>query len=238
MDAFINDHWSSLIDYDGHIYPNKVFESENKGCGENFTNTRHIFNVVRFGGPTSEVELSHLTGACSLNSLVLGFIHSTIKSAYLPWTVFTNGKSYSPDNGQVNAFDLLTLANTSSSYILHNHEHIGDIDSILSRGRAYLDEIKTQLDEFDKKCNKATTSLDELRKELAHSETKSLDQIFIDYLKLFVYVFKEFEIPMQFLCLNANQLKSSESFLIQVQAYLPSAQNYVTVSLFFKRIFY
>lgn len=190
--------------------------------------------MVRFASPSGvasdAVELWHLTGACSLNSLALGFVHTAIKSAYLPWTVFTNGKSYSPDNGQVNAFDFLTLTNSASSYILHNHEPIGNIESILSLGRTYLDEIKTQLESFDKRCGEKKLSLADLQKELAASNSKSIDQIFIDYLKLFVYVFKEFDIPMQFLCLNANQLKSSESFLIQVQAYLPSSQNFVNVS--------
>lgn len=198
--------------------------------------------MVRFASPSGAaasdaVELWHLTGACSLNSLALGFVHTAIKSAYLPWTVFTNGKSYSPDNGQINAFDFLTLTNSASSHILHNHEPIGNIESILSQGRAYLDEIKTQLESFDKRCGEerksrslGSSSSSELQKELAASNAKSIDQIFIDYLKLFVYVFKEFDIPMQFLCLNANQLKSSESFLIQVQAYLPSSQNFVTVS--------
>lgn len=195
--------------------------------------------MVRFSGPplasgsnsgTSDVELWHLTGACSLNSLVLGFVHTSIKPSYLPWTVYTNGKAYSPDCGQVNCLDMLTLTADSSEYMMHNDRPLGSIDEILGRGQAYLDELKTQVERFALRCSSDHSLYeDELRRELSHSN-KSVDQIFIDYLKLFVYVFKEFEIPMRFHCLNANQLKSSESFLVQVQAYLPSAQAFVTVS--------
>lgn len=175
----------------------------------------------------ADIELWHLIGASSLNSLVLGFIRTEIKEKYLPWTVFTNGKFYSPDSGQTNSFDLLTLTSDGSKYIMDNYKSINDINLILTNGRDYLDEIKTQLEEYVKNCD--SLSANDIRKHLIHTN-KKLDQIFIDYLKLFVYVYKDFNLPMRFLCLNANQLKSSESFLIEVQAYLPSAQNYVTVS--------
>lgn len=207
-----------------------------KGTGEIFTNIKHIFNVVRFSAPANSgpetqanVELLHLTGSCSLSSLVLGFVHTAIKPTYLPWTVYSNGKTYSPDNGQVNAVDLLTLTESSSDYMLPNHTVIGDIDTVLLRGQAYLDQAKTELDHFAARCGSFSTH--ELNSQLAHAG-KSIDQIFIDYLKLFVYVYKPFDVPMQFLCLNANQIKTSESLLIQVQAYLPSAQNYITVIFF------
>jgi hypothetical protein len=236
---YVHDRLNKLNSFE-HFKSVSLFKSAIiEGCGENFNDTRRIFNVVRFNNLTGEsisndarspssthVELFHLTGACSLNALVLNFVRTKISANDMPWTVYTNGKSYSPDFGQVNGVDLLTLCADTSEFILINSKLISDLNVILNEGRAYLDRIKNELNAYAQ----AKLSADENRRQLIHTD-KTIDEIFISYLKLFVHVYREFNLPIRFVCLHANHLKPSDSFKVQVQAYLPSELDYVTVCI-------
>ena len=75
-------------------------------------------------------------------------------------------------------------------------------------------------------------NLSEMNRQLTH-EGKNLDKILIDLCKIFIYIYKDFKLPMRFVCLNAHELKPSESFKIEMQVFLPSMKNYQTVSIFF-----
>lgn len=210
-----------------------------EGCGKSFNDFRNNFNVVRFGNSVSNIELLHLTGSSSISALVLNFVRTSIKKKYLPWTVFTNGKTYSPKKGQLNTIDFLTLTSDNSS-LLYKYDKVSKsaegltdqfLKLILNNGKSYLLDIKDQLDKYLIKpdCD-----------SLYHSD-KSIDQIIVSYLKLFVYAYREFDIPIRFVCINAYDLNSRDSFKIKIEAYLPSEQNYVAVrsnfSYYFRILF-
>ena len=198
-----------------------------EGCGENFNDPNQNLNIVRFSrsGKLLDTELHHLTGSASLNGLVLNFVRTQISKKYLPWTVYTNGKSYSPKHGQVNSFDFLTLCQDKSKLVIDNQQNIDNMKHFLSEGQTYLNKISQELDKF--------SSMDQFNlNELISSNKniKKIDQMFIDHIKMFIYVFKDFnQIPIRFVCLNPSELKNSESFRIEAQAYLPSERNYITV---------
>jgi hypothetical protein len=202
-----------------------------EGCGENFNDPNQNLNIVRFSrsGNLFNTELHHLTGSASLNGLVLNFVRTQISKKYLPWTVFTNGKSYSPKNGQVNSFDLLTLCQDKSKLVVDNQQNIDNMKHFISEGQSYLNKLSQELDKFS---SVDQFPLDELI--FSTKNNNNIDQLFIDHIKMFVYVLKDFnQIPIRFVCSNPSELKNSESFRIEVQAYLPSERNYVTVLNFF-----
>lgn len=202
-----------------------------EGCGKKFNDFRNIFNVVRFGNSNSNIELLHLTGSSSICALILNFVRTSIKKNYLPWTVFTNGKTYSPKKGQQNTIDFLTLTSDSSSFLeksdneSKSEEGLTDefLKLILNNGKSYLSDIKNDLEKYLIKPD---------MNHLLHHE-KSIDEIIVSYLKLFIYIYREFNIPIRFVCINAYDLNSRDSFKIKVEAYLPSEQNYVAVRLNF-----
>ena len=210
-----------------------------EGCGYNFNDTRNIFNVVRFGSgdeeDTSNIELLHLKGSGTLTSLLLNFMRTKTKSKYLPWTLYTNGKSYSPNDGQINQFEMLTLCKESSDYLLdygmNKKECINDDDirTVLSKkGQVFLNRMKHELENFI-----SERDLINLIKD-----NKTVDDLFIDYLKLFVYVYKDFQLPLRFRVLNAYELRSNETLRVEVDAYLPSENRQITVNNHFNFCFH
>jgi hypothetical protein len=224
-----------------HIKSASLFKSAIvEGCGQSFYDPTNTLNVVRFahksspskGGqdkPAKEsntsIELLHLTGSSSLQALVLNFVRTSISPKHLPWGVFTNGNTYTPKKGQRNTYDVLVQCADKSSLVLENDSpssllNEAYLDSILTSGKDYLNEIKSNLTGF---VNAQQPSISDFMTD------KSLDKIFIDLCKMFVYIYKDFGLPMRFVCLNANELKQAESFKVEVQAYLPSEQNYTTV---------
>ncbi|CAF0718976.1 unnamed protein product [Brachionus calyciflorus] len=228
----LNSKDSELENFE-HIKSASMFKSAIvEGCGRKFNDFRNTYNVVRFGSGSSgsSTELLHLNGASSISALTLNFVRTKIKRKYLPWTVYTNAKTYSPKKGQLNSFDFLTLTADNSSYLYKydneskSSQGLTDdfLQLILNNGKFYLDEIKQKLSEY---TSKKEHPLDDLN----HS-AKSIDDILISYLKLFIYAYKDFKnIPFKFVCLNAYDLKGKDSFKIKVKAYLPSEQNYVTI---------
>ena len=228
LQDYIFEKLSRLNVYE-HIKSVSMFKSALiEGCGQNFNDSRQIFNIVRFsGGETSDplhIELLHLTGNSSLNSLILNFVRTQTKEKYLPWTVFTNGKYYSPKHGQTSSFGLLTLCSDKSLHIIDDKKYDeNNMDEFLSKGEEYLNEIKRELTDF------ALTN-PQSNLETFNQNNKEIDKILIDLLKLMIYMFKEFNLPMRFSCLSPSKLNYCESLRIELQCYLPSEQNYVTVS--------
>jgi seryl-tRNA synthetase len=225
-----------------HVKSISMFKSAiAEGCGQNFSDSRNNFNIVRFShsatsSPSSpspstsshkqhtNVELLHFTGASSLNALILDFVRTKTSSACLPWTVFTNGRNYSPKHGQVNCFEMLTLCSDASQKMVNEIKHSSEqtIQKFLQAGSLYLDEMRTELDAF---LNKSQLG------ELIHSNEKKIDAILIDILKLIVYILKDMNIPIRFVCVNTHHLGVTESMRIEVQAYLPSEKHYITVRI-------
>ena len=125
---------------------------------------------------------------------------------------------------------MLTLCADSSEYMfdknkITNDTNILDIGSILSnKGQSYLDRIRSELNEF------AAKDFTEESLSALFQEDKKIDELIIDYLKLFVYVYKDFKIPLRFNFLNANELRTKESLRIKVECFLPSGQKYLAVS--------
>ena len=190
-----------------------------EGCGQNFNDSRKLFNIVRFNDHATHIELLHLTGTSSLNSLMLNFVRTQTKEKYLPWTLFTNGKSYSPSHGQIGCFDLLTLCSDKSMLIIDNDKYDeNNLDTFLYKGKGYLNEVKSQLEDFVHSKEKFNAFL--LNRD--SWQNKTIDSILIDLLKLMICTFKEFNLPMRFCCSNPNELNSNESLRIQLQGYLPS----------------
>lgn len=243
------------LDYNfEHIKSMSTFKSAIiEGSGQNFNDTRKIFNIVRFSGSLPEknkdskkksdpkqqqqqhsnIELLHLNGNSSLHALVLNFVRTQISESYLPWTVFTNGKCYSPKQGQINCFDMLTLCADKSKFLVDEKYNKaldqGNIEPIIKTGMSYLDEIRKELAQFFRSCKEI-----DLSKELLHTKDKTIDRILIDVLKLMVYVYKDFNLPIRFNFINPNELNSNESLRIEIECYLPSERTYVTVSEFSK----
>lgn len=200
----------------GHVFEHmksiSMFKSAViEGCGQLFNNPRGSLNIVEFG--STNIDLFHLTGASSLNALVLNFIRTKIKSKYLPWSVFTNGKNYSPQKGQINQFDFLTLCAKNSELLMSD---LND-KNLIQKSKNYIENIKKELNENSHSLFSSP------------NETK-IDNILVDYLKLFVYVFKEFNVPIRYRLLHANELESNESLKIVVESYMPSEHKYVIVS--------
>ena len=165
-----------------------------EGCGQNFNDTRQIFNIVRFGShytdaTSSNIELLHLTGNSSLNSLILNFVRTQTKEKYLPWTLFTEGKQYSPKNGQINSVDLLTLCSDRSLHVIDesNYDET-NLDGFLFKGKYYLNETKIRLDDFVNQSNEKM--FDTLINDIQDNGRK-IDTIFTDMLKTMIYTFKE-----------------------------------------------
>lgn len=194
-----------------------------EGCGLDFNDPREILNIVEFS--SSGIELLHLTGASSLSALVLNFIRTKIRREHLPWTVFTNGNNYSPQKSQINRFDFLTLcADNSELLMLNNLSHYCK-ENLNAKGQDYIRLIKRELE----------TNCD----DLFNGNETQIDNLLIDYLKLFVYVFKDFNLPIHFRMLHANELHHTESFKVIFEAYLPSEHEFVTVRkkiLFFGKV--
>lgn len=123
---------------------------------------------------------------------------------------------------------MLSLCADSSKYMFDRNTitsdtNILDIGSILSnKGQTYLDKIRMELKSF-------VDGSDELN-ELFRAD-KSIDELIIDYLKLFVFVYKDFNVPIRFNFLNANELSSNESLKIRIETFLPSEQKYLAVSV-------
>jgi len=202
-----------------------------EGCGQNFNDTRQIFNIVRFGShhtDAANIELLHLTGNSSLNSLILNFVRSQTKENYLPWTLFTSGKSYSPKNGQISSFDLLSLCSDKSSLVIDDQKYEEtNFEAFLYKGKEYLNEIKSRLDDF---VNQPKEKMISAIMHDSQDKSRTIDAILIDKLKLMIYAFKDFNFPMRFCCLNPSELNWSESLRIQLQCYLPSEHRFITVS--------
>ena len=199
-----------------------------EGCGQNFNDSRHLFNVVRFSdhAHSSNIELLHLTGSSSLYSLILNFVRTQTLEKHLPWTLFTTGKSYSPRHGQTNSFDLLTLCSEKSRLIIDEESYdYEDDEAFLYKGKEYLAEIKSQLSEFTSSKEKITA--------YKLQNTNNIDVYLVDLLKLMIYTFDELNLPMRFCCSNPSELNSNESLRIQLQCYLPSEQRFITVNLAF-----
>lgn len=233
---YLYDKLSSLNSFE-HIKSASLFKSPIvEGCGQAFNDPFNLFNVVRFGQGQSKqshsnIELLHLSGSSSLQALTLNFVRTLIKEKHLPWSVYTNGKVYTPKKGQRNSYDILVQCANKSSYIFENespNSYLTEeyLNSILTSGNSYLNEIKTKLSKFVHDMSKM--SEEELVKQLGHDE-KGIDEIFVDLCKMLVYIYKDFHIPMRIVCLNANELKQMESFKCEIQAYVPSQQNYITV---------
>ena len=215
-----------------HIKSVSMFKSALiEGCGQNFNDTRQIFNIVRFGShhtDASNIELLHLTGNSSLNSLILNFVRTQTKEKYLPWTLFTEGKTYSPKNCQTNSVDLLTLCSDKSLHVIDESKYDEtNLDGFLYKGKYYINEIKSRLGDFvsQSKENIFCTLVNDIQEN-----SRKIDAILIDMLKTMIYVFKELHLPMRFCCLNPNELSWNESLRIQLQCYLPSEQRFITVS--------
>lgn len=144
----INNHSNYSLE---HFKSVSMFKSAViEGCGENFNNPNEILNIVRFSrsGSILDTELHHLTGSASLNALVLNFIRTQISDKYLPWTIFTNGKNYSPKHGQVNSFDFLTLCKDQSKLVIDNQKNIDNLKHFLSDGQSFLKKLIDELDKF------------------------------------------------------------------------------------------
>ena len=235
LQDYIYDKLSSLEAYE-HIKSVSMFKSALvEGCGQNFNDSRKIFNIVRFSSTgaskheASHIELLHLTGNSSLNALILNFVRTQTLEKYLPWTVFTSGKFYSPKHGQTSSVNLLTLCGDKSLHIIDEDKYdVTDLDAFLGKGQEYLNEIKATLAEFTLRQESAAGQED----AFDHTN-KNIDTILVDMLKLMVHVFKDFNLPMRFSCLNPSKLNSNEALRIELQCYLPSEQHYVTVSQFF-----
>lgn len=89
--------------------------------------------------------------------------------------------------------------------------------NLIQKSKNYIENIKKELNENSHSLFSSP------------NETK-IDNILVDYLKLFVYVFKEFNVPIRYRLLHANELESNESLKIVVESYMPSEHKYVIVS--------
>jgi seryl-tRNA synthetase len=217
-----------------------------EGCGQSFNDPFNLFHVVRFGGSgaaakssqknkTHNIELLHLTGSASLHALVLNFIRTKIKPTHLPWLSYTYGKVYTPKKGQRTSFDMLVLCEHKSTLLFENdrssEENLTEknLNLIMKNGKMFLNKIKAELNQF---LNIEINSEEVLRSQLSveAQKEKNIDQIIIDLCKVFAHVYKDFNLPLRYVCLNPHELKQNESFKIEIQAYLPSQKNYLTVS--------
>jgi len=83
------------------------------------------------------------------------------------------------------------------------------------KGEKYIDMIKNELNNN--------------HEHLFEENQNKIDNLFIDHLKLFVYIFKEFNLPIRFRLLSANQLTTSKSLKVTVESYLPSEHKFLNV---------
>jgi hypothetical protein len=138
------------------------------------------------------------------------------------------GKEYSPNNGQITKFEMLTLCAEKSELMfdkskITNETNILDISSILSnKGQVYLDRIRSELKEF---------SANESELKELFTSSKKIDDLIIDYLKMFVFMYKDLNIPVRFNFMNANELRNNEALRITVNCFLPSEHKYLQVIL-------
>ncbi len=122
---------------------------------------------------------------------------------------------------------MLTLCADSSAYLfdksqITNETNLLDLSSILARkGQTYLDKLRHELTEFAAADNNDLKCL--------FGAEKSIDELVLDYLKLFVFIYKPLKVPIRFNFLNANELSNNESLRISVEAFLPSEQKFLTV---------
>ena len=225
-----------------------------EGCGENFKDSNKILNIVKFSktAPTASqsssssssnaaaaggihVDLHHLTGSSSLNALVLNFVRTKIERRHLPWHVFTNGKCYSPRHGQLNTFDMLTLSGggggddgQQSSLMIDEASSADEqqFAELIERCERYADRVSSELARF------RSSSAQKQQSELVQQQpwSNDIDALLVDTLKLLVYVYGEFNtVPVRFTCVSANELEANESLRVDVQAYMPSERDYITV---------
>ena len=216
-----------------------------EGCGQEFRDSSKLFNVMNANlvpdGATEldhsqHVELLHLTGACSLASLIVSFVRTQINAKHLPWTVYTNAKSYSPlssaahgDHGQSNNFDMLSLFEKPSELIMNQQNSTPDLRDEAAllqhyekRASAYISQVTEQLKEFvSNGCQLSGTEF---------LQTKSIDKYLVDVLKLLIHLYRDLNIPLKFQLVPSDQLALNECLAIQVHALSPLDNKYHVVS--------
>ena len=148
--------------------------------------------------------------------MILNFIRSKIKPKYLPWHIYTNGRSYSPQKGQINRFDFMSLCAHSSQFLMLNNSSLDCLPDMRIKGQHYIDLVKKELE----------TNSSKLFDQNAEA---NIDSIFIDYLKMFVYVYKDFGLPTRFRLLSGSELDSNDSLRIIVEMFSPGEHSFLKV---------
>jgi hypothetical protein len=108
-----------------------------EGSGIDFNDQEKILNIVRFSRSEANplelnVDLHHLPGAASLQSLIMQFVRSKIDVSHLPWVVYTHGKEYSPKFGQKSQFNLIALSSTQSKNQQNKFENQSSLENELN----------------------------------------------------------------------------------------------------------
>jgi hypothetical protein len=138
----------------------------------------------------------------------------------LPWHIFTNGRNYSPQKGQINRFDFMCLSEDKSEFLIENNSNLDCLPDMRLKGQQYIDLIRNELETNSSKLF------------VQNAEVK-IDSIFIDYLKMFVYVYKDFGLPTRFRLLSGNELDPNDSLRIIVEIFSPGEHTFLKVNAFF-----
>jgi len=138
----------------------------------------------------------------------------------LPWHIFTNGRNYSPQKGQINRFDFMCLSEDKSEFLIANNSNLDCLPDMRLKGQQYIDLIRNELETNSSKLF------------VQNAEVK-IDSIFIDYLKMFVYVYKDFGLPTRFRLLSGNELDPNDSLRIIVEIFSPGEHTFLKVTAFF-----
>lgn len=149
--------------------------------------------------------------------MVLNFIRSKIKPKYLPWHVFTNGRNYSPQQGQINRFDFMSLCGDDSQHLMLNNLSLDCLPAMRLKGQKFIDRVKSELENNSSQLFDQTTGA-------------TIDSIFIDYLKMFVHVYKDFGLPTRFRLLSGNELDPNDSLRVIVETFSPGEHKFLKVN--------
>lgn len=184
-----------------------------EGCGYYFNDSRELLNIVRFSSQ-NDIELLHLCGNSSINSLIVNLANSNIKKSLLPWLIYTDGKSYSPKYGQKSQLNLLALSSKGSSNLIQYDNDLTNLNSNFEK------ELVSSLNIF-------TPELNELEKLFTKD---NIDILFVDLCKLLIYIYKDLNTRFKLSSVTANLLKTNECYKVALEMFVYSEQKYVTIA--------
>ncbi len=114
----------------------------------------------------------------------------------------------------------MCLSEDKSEFLIANNSNLDCLPDMRLKGQQYIDLIRNELETNSSKLF------------VQNAEVK-IDSIFIDYLKMFVYVYKDFGLPTRFRLLSGNELDPNDSLRIIVEIFSPGEHTFLKVTAFF-----